>query len=256
MKKNMSLLFVCFLVSFFIKNSLATPLFDLYLGAPYITNPLGEGKNTLYAPAPLIREDGFDCTTYVETVLAHHKATKESHNDVQTILQNIRYLDGKIDFFSRAHFMEYQWIPNALKHHFIEVYPFEKTNESRVQLNLQEWFLKNPTVLNKDKTYIQAAQKQPTHIQASIPYLSPHDITPEFIQGLPEFMVVFLLKDIPPNSWIGQKEQQLLVTHMGLLKNHTFYHASSKEQKVCDVDLVRYLQEKQDVAGVSFYTVR
>lgn len=72
-----------------------------YLGAAYVLDPLGEG--TGYDPDPLIRFDAFDCTTFVETVLAD--------GDVER-LNKIRYAGGVVAFENRNHFIETDWLPN------------------------------------------------------------------------------------------------------------------------------------------------
>ena len=72
-----------------------------YMGAKYMRDPLGEER----APDtdPLIRTDAFDCTTFVETVMAG--------GDVNNLNQ-IRYKDGEIDFLNRNHFIESDWLEN------------------------------------------------------------------------------------------------------------------------------------------------
>src|ERR1035437_2644460 len=41
------------------------------LGKPYQLGPLGEGKFGAEDPDPLYRLDAFDCTTFIETVMAN-----------------------------------------------------------------------------------------------------------------------------------------------------------------------------------------
>lgn len=72
-----------------------------YLGAQYILDPLGEGSG--YDTDPLIRFDAFDCTTFVETVLAN--------GDLEKLTQ-IRYANGNIDWRARNHFIETDWLGN------------------------------------------------------------------------------------------------------------------------------------------------
>src|SRR5690606_32543867 len=45
-------------------------LSSIFLGSDYVGDPLGEGESGVYDRDPLYRFDAFDCTTYVETVLA------------------------------------------------------------------------------------------------------------------------------------------------------------------------------------------
>ena len=72
-----------------------------YLGAKYLSNPLGEGLPP--DSDPIFRTDAFDCTTFVETAMAH--------GDVN-VLTKIRYKDGQIDFLNRNHFIESDWLVN------------------------------------------------------------------------------------------------------------------------------------------------
>jgi hypothetical protein len=60
-----------------------------YLGKPYVSYPLRE-----------ISPSGFDCTTFVEEVLASRQENPDA------VLNSIRYADGGVGFFSRNHFMD------------------------------------------------------------------------------------------------------------------------------------------------------
>ncbi len=74
------------------------------LGRPYMENPLsekGEGEKLITSL------DGFDCVTYVETVLA--LALAQTEQEYPEYLRLIRYKNGNIDFLSRHHYMS-QWI--------------------------------------------------------------------------------------------------------------------------------------------------
>ena len=70
-----------------------------YVGAKYMRDPLGEA--TGIDADPIIRFDAFDCTTFVETVLAGGDEEK---------LNQIRYKNGNIDFLNRNHFIETDWL--------------------------------------------------------------------------------------------------------------------------------------------------
>ncbi len=240
---------LCLMVSY------ANADMQFYLDAPYIIAPLGEGKESTYAPEPIFREDGFDCTTYVETILAQYKQKKNSTDFIENILK-IRYVDGEVDYFTRAHLVEYQWIPNALHAGFIAEYSLKNTLKTQFSFDLQQWFLQNSFVQNKDKEYINKALQQPKKATASIAYVPKEYINAKFIATLPNFMVVFFLREISDNLWPGQKGAQRLVTHMGLLKEGKLYHASREYKKVVHVDFLKYLRERPNFVGVSFYTIK
>lgn len=72
-----------------------------YLGARYVLDPLGEAAG--YDPDPLIRDDAFDCTTFVETALADGDMAR---------LMKIRYRDGQARWENRNHFIETDWLAN------------------------------------------------------------------------------------------------------------------------------------------------
>ena len=72
-----------------------------YLGARYILDPLGEADG--YDSDPLVRYDAFDCTTFVETVLADGDERR---------LSVIRYRDGVVAWENRNHFIETDWLNN------------------------------------------------------------------------------------------------------------------------------------------------
>lgn len=80
--------------------------------------PLGEGKYCDYNCKPLYRFDVFDCTTFVEMVLAlattdasgdEHYTTKSFENQVK----EIRYKNPQaITYMTRNHFPEADWMPH------------------------------------------------------------------------------------------------------------------------------------------------
>lgn len=85
-------------------------LTESLMGIPYVDGNLGEGAEGQYDQDPLMRFDAFDCTTYVETIIAgtqaHDTASFLEH------LKQIRYQDGNVSFVTRNHFPSVDWIPN------------------------------------------------------------------------------------------------------------------------------------------------
>ncbi|MFP5384947.1 MAG: N-acetylmuramoyl-L-alanine amidase-like domain-containing protein [Bacteriovoracia bacterium] len=83
---------------------------NIFVGLPYGKNgPLGEGPTGKYDQDPLYRFDTFDCTTYVETIMA--LALSRDVNEFESHLNLIRYKDGEINYLTRNHFTDLQWIP-------------------------------------------------------------------------------------------------------------------------------------------------
>jgi hypothetical protein len=89
---------------------------DAFVGAPYVLSPLGEGEGV--DPDPRIRFDAFDCTTFVETAMA--LALADDLDEARRLLDVIRYKDGRVDYLSRRHFPEAEWIPELVRLGFLE----------------------------------------------------------------------------------------------------------------------------------------
>jgi hypothetical protein len=118
-----------------------------FLGEPYIREALGEGEQGKYDRDPLYRFDGFDCTTYVETVVA--LAHAQDISSFKDILVRIRYKDGAVSFTSRNHFPEVDWVPNNEAAGFIREVTAEVAHDSQwataqTVINKRGWFEKLP----------------------------------------------------------------------------------------------------------------
>jgi hypothetical protein len=85
-------------------------LSEVLLNAGYLDGSLGEDAQGKYDKDPLVRFDVFDCTTFVEAVLAG--ALSETVADFMPNLMKLRYKDGLVSFVSRNHFPSLDWIPN------------------------------------------------------------------------------------------------------------------------------------------------
>jgi hypothetical protein len=114
-------------------------LSELFVGVPYTDLPLGDG-DTGPEPGPLFRTDGVDCQTYVETVLA--MANAGSLKQAKSILDDIRYADGKPSFQTRNHFTEAQWLPvNTRKGYLADEVPAldRRAPASTLTLVKEQW---------------------------------------------------------------------------------------------------------------------
>ena len=83
------------------------------LGRPYLRDALGEGAGAAIDADPLFRLDGFDCVTYVETVLA--LARSSAPEQVQPQLLALRYYGGQPSFARRTHLPTLDWLPHAVE---------------------------------------------------------------------------------------------------------------------------------------------
>ncbi len=189
-----------------------------YLGAKYVNDPLGEEM----APDsdPLVRYDAFDCTTFVETALA---------NGDKDLLTKIRYKDGEIGFLTRNHFIEYDWVQNnnRIVKNVSDKYN-TNTAKRTVTIDKQRWF--------KRVHNIDVAIPKTT---VEIEYIPYANIT--IIENKKPLIVLFIIDNPKIVDKIGS---DLAVAHMGfLLPNGTLRHASSKFERVIDVDFYEYIHE-------------
>lgn len=186
-----------------------------YVGVKYQNSPLGEAKNP--DTDPLIRFDAFDCTTFVETVVAGSNLDK---------LTQIRYKNGQVDFKTRNHFIESDWMNNN-KDLFVNVSRrYGPVKIRSVTIDKQKWFEKNHDIQTRDA---------PTTVDVEyIPYKNAKNIFPE-----KELIVLFITDNPEMRDKIGT---DLAVVHMGLLlPNGMLRHASSLHGKVVDVKMNEYI---------------
>lgn len=78
-----------------------------FLGRPYRENPLGGGPDEKELFTCSL--EGFDCVTYIETVLA--LALSKNTEEFPSLLRKIRYANGRVEWQSRNHYMV-DWIKN------------------------------------------------------------------------------------------------------------------------------------------------
>jgi len=195
---------------------------EKYLGKPYLFDPLGEesGIDT----DPLIRFDVFDCTTFVETVLAD--------DDVEE-LNKIRYKNGKIGFKNRNHFIESEWIPNNSNLVQNVSAKYGKTAIRTVKINRAAWMKRVHHI--DDSTPIKTVQLE------YIPYENLGTIKVD-----KPIIALFAFRE---NSKIKAKTgTDLAVHHMGfLLPNGMLRHASSSRGGVVDTDFAEYVAMRRQM---------
>lgn len=209
------------------------PSGENYLGAKYIRDPLGEEL----APDtdPLIRTDAFDCTTFVETVMAG--------GDVSNLNQ-IRYKDGEIDFLNRNHFIETDWLKNNANRVENVSAQYGKTKTRRLTINKAGWL------------------KKVHKIDADI---APEFVTLEYVpyknltqpNNTETMIVLFISANSNSVDTIGT---ELAVTHMGLLLpgGQTLRHASSAAGHVVDAEFMKYSSRRRQMGemGVAFIAIK
>lgn len=240
-----------------------------FIGSPYILGPLGEGAKARYDQFPLYRTDGFDCDTYVNTVLA--LALANSLESFTQCINYTRYKNGQISYINRNHFTSIDWNRNNQQQGLLK----DITRELKNQKN-QSVAKLSDTLIDKAGWYgakkidsirltpsneqqqearlseLKAAGKKLNKHRAQIAYIPLHALFPE--QSKPDY---YLFNQIPngaiieivrPNWDLRERiGTSLDVSHLGFafrINNKLYFReASSEYGKVVDVPLITYLQE-------------
>jgi hypothetical protein len=120
---------------------------ELFLGVPYKLGSLGEGPDGEFDRDPLIRFDAFDCTTFVETVMA--LSLDSDLDSAMRTLQKIRYKDGQIGYATRNHFIELDWVPNNIRAGYLhDITSDAGRNAAKVHktISKRRWYLRKSAV--------------------------------------------------------------------------------------------------------------
>lgn len=189
-----------------------------FLGVKYIDSPLGEEK--MPDDDPLIRFDAFDCTTFVETVLADGNKDR---------LNKVRYKDGNIGFLTRNHFIETDWLVNNSDVVQNVSSKYARTEKRHVIIDKSNWF---KTVHGIDVDFAPVA----IDIEY-VPFKYIYDVKIER-----PLVVLFITDNQKIRDTIGT---DLAVVHMGFwLPNGMLRHASSERGAVVDVNMADYVAQR------------
>lgn len=82
---------------------------EYFLGSPYAFTCVGDGKDALYEPYPLVNFDSTNCMALCEHVLA--LSISDSWDNFFNNLQQIRYKNGMIGMRTRNHYTMGDWLP-------------------------------------------------------------------------------------------------------------------------------------------------
>lgn len=234
------------------------------LGVQYVDGGLGEGENGKYDKDPLSRFDEFDCTTYVETILAG--AMSHSASEFLPNLTKIRYHNGQISFVTRNHFPSADWLLN--NHWFLKDVTSEvagkETLIAKTTIDKKAWYqsmtmdrIQSVSASDKEKATLLASLREEGKAFKPEPVSTPYvPLSAVFIEHASGNLVInqTLLDRIPSGSiismvrpdynvkkWIGTN---MNVTHQSIAirKKGTLFlrHASQLKKEVTDEDFVEY----------------
>lgn len=231
-----------------------------FLNQPYVLGALGEGPSGEFDQNPLYRFDGFDCVTFVNTVLAL-LFSQNFHQFKQKIIE-LNYYQQCVRYENRFHFTELDWNQACAQQGYL-------TNCTPA-IQLAEAWIDRPNWLKRrtlqDLKYLQAQSAdylqeclnqlhtRATCCQAQWNILEYVPLTELFnAKGainktlLAQFPDGGVLEIVRPNwnlrAMIGTN---LNISHLGFIFREKdrwhFAHASLLEKKVVEVDLVSYLK--------------
>ena len=220
-----------------------------FLGTPYVSSPLGEGKGP--DPDPMIRFDAVDCLTFVEETIALGVAPKAA--EVEPTLTRIRYGE-EATYGDRNHLMEAQWLPRNLAKHFLvdvtRTYGGDATVTVSKTLTAKTWKSKSARALGLPKEH------QP--IGTFDLSIIPLEQVLEKAASVPSGTILVVVRDDLPGMVTR-------ISHLGFLVHkgrHLFLrHASLGRQKVVDEPLESFVGrharfDRWVVNGVALFQVR
>lgn len=222
-----------------------------FLGTPYVAKTLEVGKTETL----VVNLHGLDCTTYVENVLAFSlllKNEQTSFDKYTKTLENIRYIDGKLEgYASRLHYFS-EWITNNEKKGLIkditseiggveitkeinfmsahrDLYPFLKDEANFEKIKASENFLNNEAICYLPQNQIESNEHliQSGDIIALTTSINGLDIT---------------------HTGIASREKDGRI--------HLLHASSSGEVKLSKVPLVEYLKNVKKNTGIMVARVK
>lgn len=196
------------------------------IGRPYLLGPTGESYLDSIESKPLVNMDSVDCVTFVEHALAMALATDE--DSIFSMLQRIRYYDGKISYAKRKHYMLADWVGEGK---FAKQIPLPGDTVIQRTMPKRDFFKAKGIAYNKPDA--------PMDIQY-LPYEKALTLMSRPYEG--PFMVTGI-------GFVG-KSEKIDLTHTGfVILRHgevpKLRHASSLQKKVVETPLYGYLESRR-----------
>lgn len=238
----------------------------IFLGLPYGKGgPLGEGPEGKYDQDPLYRFDTFDCTTYVETIMA--LALARDVNEFEVHQDKIRYIDGNVDYFMRNHFTDLQWIPFNVQNGYMKEITEEVVVPSEIKIaealiNYSGWVLSHkieqivvPMATTAEKKIIlEELKSHASEFQseiARVPYIEINRIiaNPKLLSNIQSGTIVNFVRpnwDLTEAAGTHQN-----ISHQGFLfriKGILYLRHASTSGKVEELPFLDYLKRFQNHA--------
>lgn len=249
----------------------------MFLGLPYgVGGPLGEGPEGRYDQDPLYRFDTFDCTTYVETIMA--LALSRSVDEFEVKMNEVRFENGEVDYLKRNHFTDLWWIPRNIANGMMADITRElggnRVEIARALINLPGWLKKIhpeqivvPLATDSERMALLEELRSMHRFYspevAEVPYVAINWIlkNPTWVKKIPHGTVVnFVRPNWDLTEHYGSHQN---ISHQAFLfwKGKVLYqrHASTSNPKeVFELPFLEYIQKFENHAtlkGVHFMRV-
>ncbi|MCX7958093.1 MAG: DUF1460 domain-containing protein [Deltaproteobacteria bacterium] len=216
-----------------------------FLNTPFKESSIGEGDGI--DPDPLINLEFMDCVTFIEYIIAF--VNSENIKDFEKHILNLRYKDGRADFYQRLHLPDFQWFPKALNNKYLVDITDIVGSKYVKQFN---------KTLYKD-FYIGYHKVDKSNLvsrEAVIRYIPREDIE-NIYSRIPEYSVIRILRK--------DSHRPYVTTHMGIVikkGNKKYLRHSSRHfgGKVTDTPLNAYFStfekyEKWEALGIAIYKI-
>lgn len=229
------------------------------LDRPFEWGPCGEGSFGFYDTKPLTRLDVFDCTTFVELVLALSlSASSAEFKDFSNSFREIKYCTAnEVCYSNRNHFTSLHWVPNLIKKGILEDITteiFADAPERRKWIDTQAWLKEKVDALDPQDPHYTAKKSELTQIGpnqtaselARLKYVPLKNLLEDSVKNkIKEERVV--LFNLVKNEHTTRKIA-VIVSHQGFIfeKEGELYirHASSEAKKTSDVKFEDYVEAR------------
>lgn len=203
------------------------------LGTPYYFGPLGEGPRGRWDKKPIINWRRVDCLTFVEQSMAFAWAPR--FDEAVAVLQRIRYHNGQIDYSSRNHFTEAQWLPRNIAAGFLSDVTRTVAGDETKTLHK---IVGNAAWKGRNRKWLVRVGADRLPRSYDVDYI-PIDVAIRMVDKIPAGTVLSDIREDIPSTAVS-------VSHVGLViddgERKVFRHASGRGRFVEDTPLIRYLR--------------
>jgi hypothetical protein len=214
-----------------------------FLGAKYLPDPLGEGAGL--DADPLLREDAFDCVTYVETIMA-----RAAPGDVLENKIRVSYLGENADYIHRKHFWELDQAQSGAVHDITAKLGAPLSTAGGV-IDKKAWFLKKAPPVQTDFA--------PREIR--LDYIAAADVSKMDFDKAPRVSIIGVIADsarmpesIGTNNW--NRHVGIMVKNAG--GTVVVRHASSAAGRVIEQPFAEFVGQQmslKDRIGIKIWGI-